>query len=91
MEDINMDLSDTKVVADTLFSNIIQLKVKERCVIAVNHLNAKLKLSQVQASLSEMKLQTNYSNLQDHFEMNYRNFHDFNDFISKVYMVSHLK
>ncbi|MBK7690061.1 MAG: translocation/assembly module TamB domain-containing protein [Bacteroidetes bacterium] len=91
MEDINMDLSDTKVVADTLFSNIIQLKVKERCGIAVNHLNAKLKLSQVQASLSEMKLQTNYSNLQDHFEMNYRNFHDFNDFISKVNMVSHLK
>lgn len=91
MEDINIDLTDTKVLADTLFSNINQLHVKERCGLAVNHLNAKLKLSQVQASLSEMKLQTNYSKLQDHFEMNYRNFHDFNDFITKVNMVSHLK
>jgi hypothetical protein len=91
MEDINIDLTDTKVLADTLFSNINQLQVKERCGLAVNHLNAKLKLSQVQASLSEMKLQTNYSKLQDHFEMNYRNFHDFNDFITKVNMVSHLK
>ncbi|GBL36084.1 hypothetical protein EMGBS15_16790, partial [Filimonas sp.] len=91
ISNLNLDLQDTHVINDTVFTSIEQLAAVERCGIAIKSLNAQVKFSQVQASLSQMRLATNYSLLSDHYEMNYKNFHDFNDYIAKVNMKATLK
>ncbi len=88
---LNIDLGATRVVNDTIFSSIDKLSATERSGIAIKNMNAHVKLSQVQASLDELKLSTNYSFVGDHYEMNYKNFHDFNDYIDKVNMKASLK
>lgn len=91
LNQINLALSNTKIIADTIFADIRTLALNERCGLEIKNLSASLKLSQVQAQLSQMKLETKNSILQDHFEMNYLNFHDFNNFISGVNMQAHLE
>ncbi|HPI54038.1 MAG TPA: hypothetical protein PLU10_05050, partial [Chitinophagaceae bacterium] len=91
ISDINIALKQVHVVADSLFADIKSLTAKERCGIEIKSLSAKAKLSQVQSYLDELKLVTNYSNLEGRYEMNYRNFHDFNDYITKVNMKANLK
>lgn len=90
-KNINIALDNTKIIADTIFSDILKLEVEERSGLKVKELTAKLKLSQVQAQLSEMKLVTNNSVLQDHYEMRYKNFHDFKEYITNVEMIARLK
>lgn len=91
IKNINVSLGKTEIVADTIFSTIQQLQAEERCGIKINSLTAKVKLSQVQAQLSEMKLETNHSILQDYYEMQYKNFHSFIEYITDVRMIAHLK
>lgn len=88
---INLALKQVNVVADSLFADITSLTAKERCGIEVKSLSAKAKVSQVQSYLDQLKLVTNYSNVEGRYEMNYRNFHDFNDYITKVNMKASLK
>lgn len=88
---LNIDLSKTYIVADTIFSTINNLTAKERCGLEIQELRGNLKLSQVQAAVDQFRLNTAYSSLGDHFEFDYRNFHDFNDFIDKVVMKVNLE
>lgn len=88
---INLEVSDAKVVADTLFADIRKFQVAERCGLNIKDLHGKLKLSQVQAQLSQMQLQTDHSLIQDHYEMRYRNFHDFSRYITHVTMIARLQ
>ncbi|MBL7765682.1 MAG: translocation/assembly module TamB domain-containing protein [Chitinophagaceae bacterium] len=88
---IQITLSDTRVLADTIFSRIEQLTAKERSGLSVESLTANAKVSQVQSRLDNLKLLTANSSVGDHFEMNYRNFHDFKSYIEKVYMKAHLQ
>lgn len=87
---LNLSLRNTKIIADTIFSSVESMTAQERCGIAIKSLKANLKLSQVQAVLDQMRLETNNSILSDHYEMNYKNFHDFNDYIAKVNMKAHM-
>ncbi len=91
IKNIQVSLKNTNVLADTIFSDIINLHAEERSGLVVKSLKAKAKVSQVQAQLSEMLLETNHSNLQDHYEMQYKNFHSFEDYISKIRMIAHLE
>jgi hypothetical protein len=84
ISNLNLNIDNAKVIADTLFADIQELTALERSGLEIKSLKGKLRLSQVQAALNEFRLQTAYSTLGDHFEMDYRNFHDFKDFIDKV-------
>jgi hypothetical protein len=88
---LQIDLKNTRIFADTIFSTINNLKATERCGLQIASLQADLKLSQVHAALSKLTLQTAYSTIQDHVELNYRNFHDFEHFITNVNMKANLK
>lgn len=88
--DINIDISDAIVNADTIFANIEHLSAKERSGLHITNLQAKAKVSQVESELSSLVLQTPYSEIKDYYAMRYRNFHDFNDYINKVTMVANL-
>ena len=83
---LNLNLKQTEIIDDTLYTQIKSMTAKERCGIEIKSLVANAKLSQVQSYLTNMLLETNNSLLKHHYEMNYKNFHDFNDYISKVNM-----
>lgn len=88
---INLHLKNTNIVDDTLFTKIENLVAKERCGLEIKSFQSDVKLSQIQTSLSNLVLQTNHSLLKHHYEMNYKNFHDFNDYIEKVNMKANLR
>lgn len=88
LKDINIHLNNTQIIADTIFSDIENISAQERSGLKLVQLKAKLKLSQVQAQLAQMQLRTGNSFLQNHFEMQYKNFHDFEDFIYRVKMIA---
>ena len=88
---LNIELENTKVIADTVFSDIKNLTAIERCGISINEMHAKAKVSQVQSLLSNLLLKTNHSTVTDYYEMRYKNFHDFNDYIDKVRMIASIK
>ena len=84
IQHINLVLKNTRLVADTLFSHMEHLSAQERCGLNIEKMHAEVKLSQVQAQLSELYLKTNHSVLGNYFEMRYKNFHAFNEFIDQV-------
>ncbi|MBK7763211.1 MAG: translocation/assembly module TamB domain-containing protein [Bacteroidetes bacterium] len=90
VRDINLHLKQTKVIDDTLFSHIDKLQAIERCGLMIRSATADVKLSQVQAMLSKLHLVTANSEVQNYYEMNYKTFHDFNDYINKVSMKAKL-
>lgn len=91
ISNLNIDLENTKVIADTIFSDIKNMTAKERCGLSINEFSAKAKVSQVQSVLSNLLLKTDNSTVSDYYEMRYKNFHDFNDYIEKVRMIASLK
>lgn len=88
---INLEMNNTRIVGDTVFATVEHMHATERCGLSVNDLQANLKLSQVQGALDRLVLRTNYSTLFGHYEMNYRNFHAFNDYIHQVNMKGNLR
>jgi hypothetical protein len=84
ISDLNLNLKHAIINADTLTADIQQLTANERCGLKLKSVQAKLKLSQVLAEMSDLNLQTEYSNVGNYYAMTYSNFHDFNDFINKV-------
>jgi len=88
---LNISLADTRILNDTVFSSIEKLSALERCGFTIKEFNAKATLSQVHASLDQLKLVTNFSTVTDHYEMNYRNFHDFKQYITAVNMKANFK
>lgn len=90
ISNLNISLLETHVLADTIYSTIESLTAKERCGIEIKELKAKAKVSQVQSLLYDMTLRTNESFLADRYEMRYKNFHDFNNYLEKVVMNVHL-
>jgi hypothetical protein len=88
---LNIDLENTVVIADTIFSDIKNMTAKERCGISINEMSAKARVSQVQSVLSNLLLKTDNSTLSAYYEMRYKNFHNFNDYIDKVRMTASLK
>lgn len=90
VSELFLDLENTRIVADTIFSDLQWLHAKERCGLTIEDLHANIKLSQVQAQLSEMALKTKHSYLADFFEMDYKNFHAYEDFLEGVTLVTKL-
>lgn len=90
VRDINIHLNQTKVIDDTLFSHIDKFTAIERSGLAIRSAKADISLSQIRASLDNLHLVTNNSIVKDHYEMNYKTFHDFNDYINKVSMKANL-
>ncbi len=88
---INASMQNIHIIADTMYAQVNSFEAKERCGLEIKKLQSSLTLSQKKAILSNLFLQTNYSTLSDYFEMDYKNFHSFNDFISDVYMKSTIK
>jgi hypothetical protein len=88
---INLDIKNIEVVQDTLFANIEKFSVKERCGLVVKSLKSNIKLSQKQTILSDLLLQTNHSTISNYYELSYRNFHSFNNFIEDVTMKALIK
>ncbi|HNF71724.1 MAG TPA: hypothetical protein PLP34_04875, partial [Chitinophagaceae bacterium] len=88
---IDLHLEQTRIQDDTLFSTLQSLKARERCGLEIKHMQAGIALSQVKAVLNNLNLETGHSVLKDRYEMHYRNFHDFNQYINKVRMVANLQ
>lgn len=91
IEKIGADIRNVCVIDDTLLADISDLRALERSGLQLKALQAKLHLSQVLARLSNMRLQTGNSTVGDFFEMRYRNFHDFNDFLNRVTLAAKLR
>jgi hypothetical protein len=90
VQQIELSLNNTRVVNDTLFSTLQHLSARERCGLEIKQVQAEVKLSQVQAALFGMELRTANSYLTNHYEMRYRNFHDFKEYIDRVTMQADL-
>lgn len=88
---IQANLHQVQVKADTLFADIRQLQVRERCGLEIRNLQAQAKVSQVKSELSGLNLITAHSMLKEYYSMEYRNFHDFNEFIDRVKMNARLR
>lgn len=91
VSNINASIKNTKIIADTIFSEIQNLNANERCGLKINMLQANVKFSQVESVLTGLKLNTNHSHLENSFAMYYQGFHSFEDFLNRVEMRSTLK
>lgn len=85
VQNIDANLVQTRIQGDTLSSSL-QLSARERSGVEIRQLNCQLKISPVTMEFSRLDLQTNRSHIGDYFAMNFRDFSDMANFISRVRM-----
>ncbi|MBP6456278.1 MAG: translocation/assembly module TamB domain-containing protein, partial [Chitinophagaceae bacterium] len=85
-KDIDLNLKNTEIIADTIFSNMVNFSAKDESGLEVKKLNAMVKLNSKEAHLSAMNLLTPNSTLQGSFTMLSTNFHSYENFIEDVSM-----
>ncbi len=89
--DINLNLLNTEIVADTIFSNMIHFSAKDESGLAINQLKAVVKLNAKEAQLQDMFLQTPHSILKGNYSMLSSNFHSYENYIDDISMDLNLK
>lgn len=85
---VYLQLTNTNLVGDTLYTKITKLQAEERCGLEIKSLQADVVLNQQLAELKNLKLRTAYSEVQNYYAMRYHNFHDFEDYIGSVSMLA---
>jgi hypothetical protein len=91
VSNINIDIDDVHIDADTLTAKLNNLSARERSGLVVKKLKADVRLSPTEAICKDLYLETNNSKLQDYYAMHYDRFPDFLDYINKVVMVVNLE
>lgn len=88
---INIDVNDVHIFADTLTAKLNELTAKERSGLVIKKFKADVRVSPNESVCKNLYLETNNSVLQDYYAMHYERFPDFQDYINKVVMVTHLQ
>ena len=92
IEDLNATLQNIKVQEDTIKANVKFLQLKERSGLEIKKLSTQFKLTPRIMEFDQLSLKTNKSIIGDYYAMEYTHFaKDFQDYIHKVTMKSHLK
>lgn len=84
--DINLQLQNIKIVADTIYGKIKDLQARDRSGLAINAMRADVKVSPNIAECKNLFLKTDYSELHHYYAMHYDKFPDFLHYIEKVKM-----
>lgn len=88
---LNATLQDTKIVGDTLTSEI-SFSARDRGGFTIKKLSSHFKMTPQVMEFSKLDIQTEKSHVGDYFAMHYKSFNDdMNDFISAVRMEGHFK
>lgn len=87
---INAVFKNTRVTKDSILSDI-RLKAKERSGFEIKELRSHFKLSPVEMEFANLNLITNHSHIQHYYAMQFDDFSDMSDYVSKVIMKAHFK
>lgn len=79
-------LNDIKFKNDTIFSNIYNLRAKEKCGITLTNLTTHASISSKHLQCQNLYLKTNHSFVKGELNFKYDAWEDYTDFINKVYM-----
>lgn len=85
-KNINADVSDFKVLRDTVSFYCNNLEAKERCGLKINKLNSSIKISPAFVQFNNFKLETANSKLAGTFHLNTNSYRDYNNFEELVFM-----
>jgi len=91
IKDIGLDANHISIRGDTIRGTITNLKAIDRCGLAIKKMKAKVTVSPVESTCDNLYLETNNSKVQNYYSMRYKRFPDFDDYITNVKMVGHLK
>ena len=72
-------------------ANVKNLTFKEKSGFYLKNLSAFTTIDSNKMTFQKLLLVTNKSHLSDYFEMKYKTFDDFNDYVNKVHMKAHFK
>lgn len=86
--DIDARLRDTRVIRDSLVTDLT-LSTRERSGLDVKQLKCRFKISPVEMEFRDLDLTTNRSHITDYYAMQYQDFGDLGDFITKVKLKAH--
>lgn len=86
VQDINVELTETKIICDTLRSTIVNLSAHEKCGFSIKSMSAIAKVSTDEIVCSNLNLVTDNSVIKNYYSMSYESFRDFNDYVNKVTM-----
>jgi len=87
---ISLDVSNIRIVKDTIRGHIAKMTARDRCGIQIKQFTADVTVSPNASICENLLLQTNNSKLQNYYAMHYTRFPDFTDYIHKVRMVGQL-
>ncbi|HRO41704.1 MAG TPA: translocation/assembly module TamB domain-containing protein [Flavipsychrobacter sp.] len=91
VSDINFDISNIRIVKDTIRGHIAHLSAVERSGIRIRDFTTDATVSPNATICDNLFLETNNSRLQSYYAMHYTRFPDFTDYIHKVMMVGRLQ
>lgn len=83
--EINGELSNSRFVGDTIFSQL-KLTTKERSGLEVKNISADMKMTPQGMAFHNLDLRTNRSTIRNFFSMSYNDMNEMGDFIHKVRM-----
>ena len=81
--DVDATLKNTHLVQDSLITDLA-LSTRERSGLEVRQLTCRFKISPVEMEFRNLDLRTNRSHLTDYYQMQFTDFSDLGDFVTKV-------
>lgn len=86
--EINIDADNISITGDTIKGKIKHLAARERCGIAIHHMEADVTVSPNASVCKNLLLVTDHSRIENYYAMHYERFPDFEDYIEKVKMTA---
>lgn len=77
-------ISDFKLLGDTIFATIQQLKTKEHSGFVLKSFDTKLKLNSSKLQCTDLRIVTPNSYIKSQLQFNYQNWEDYTNFITNV-------
>lgn len=81
---INLEITDIRIVEDTIVANIKMLEAKERCGIVLHSLTGEFQVSPAFLKAHNLKILTDHSDLSLSFDFLYKKWSAYNDFPDSV-------
>lgn len=89
---VNFDLDHLDMLGDEINATLSGIAAREKCGFVLDNLTAEhFKLSPRRIELNGFELKTPFSEIRDTFQLQFRDWADFNDFNSKVRIVAKLR
>ena len=85
-KNLNLEFKNGSLVMDTIKASISNISFTEKSGFILNHMEAEVSVTPTAAVAAQLKIETPYSTVSNHYAMNYLNFHSFFDYNSLVAM-----